>query len=73
MGQGQRHLELAGARDPCQTGDDGKARDGACLTLRIHRPLFAEDLYLNEVDEGIADDLQDRLAALERAEPIRTR
>ena len=29
---------------------------------------LASDLYLDELDEGLADDLRDRLAALERAE-----
>jgi DnaK suppressor protein len=28
----------------------------------------ASDLYLEELDEGLADDLRERLAALERAE-----
>ena len=29
---------------------------------------LAADLYLEELDEGLADDLRERLAALERAE-----
>jgi len=29
---------------------------------------LAADLYLDELDEGLAEDLRDRLAALERAE-----
>jgi DnaK suppressor protein len=29
---------------------------------------MAADLYIDELDEGLADDLRDRLAALERAE-----
>lgn len=29
---------------------------------------LAADLYLDELDEGLADDLRDRLAALKRAE-----
>jgi DnaK suppressor protein len=29
---------------------------------------LAAELYLDELDEGLADDLRDRLAALERAE-----
>jgi DnaK suppressor protein len=29
---------------------------------------LAADLYFDELDEGLADDLRDRLAALERAE-----
>jgi DnaK suppressor protein len=29
---------------------------------------LAADLYLDELDEGLADDLRDRLAAVERAE-----
>jgi DnaK suppressor protein len=29
---------------------------------------LAADLYLDELDEGLADDLRERLAALERAE-----
>jgi DnaK suppressor protein len=29
---------------------------------------LAADIYLDELDEGLADDLRDRLAALDRAE-----
>jgi DnaK suppressor protein len=56
----RRELARAlGHRGHLDDGDDAGFQEPANL---------AADLYLDELDEGIADDLRDRLAALERAE-----
>jgi DnaK suppressor protein len=56
----RQELERAIARRAHQDdGENAGFQDPANL---------ASDLYLDELDEGLADDLRERLAALERAE-----
>ena len=54
--------ELEGA-----LGHRGREDDGENAGFQEPANLAA-NLYLDELDEGLADDLRDRLAALERAE-----
>jgi DnaK suppressor protein len=56
----RRRLERALAQRARQ--DDGEEADGQ------HASNLAADLYQEELDEGLADDLRAQLAALERAE-----
>jgi DnaK suppressor protein len=56
----RRQLERAlGHRGHQDDGENAGFQDPATL---------ATDLYLDELDEGLADDLRERLEALERAE-----
>ena len=48
-------------------GHRGREDDGENAGFQEPANLAAE-LYLEELDEGLADDLRERLAALERAE-----
>jgi len=48
-------------------GHRGREDDGENAGFQEPANLAAE-LYLDELDEGLADDLRERLAALERAE-----
>ena len=56
----RRHLERALSRRA--SIDDGEEAD------EQHASNLAANLYQDELDEGLSDDLRARLAALERAE-----
>ena len=60
---------LAAERRELERALDHRGREDDGENAGFQEPAnLAADLYLDELDEGLAEDLRDRLAALERAE-----
>lgn len=61
---------LAAERRELERALDHRGREDDGETAGFQEPAnLAAELYLDELDEGLAEDLRDRLAALERAGP----
>lgn len=60
---------LAAERRELERALDHRGREDDCENAGFQEPAnLATELYLDELDESVADDLRDRLAALKRAE-----
>lgn len=60
---------LAAERRELERALDHRGREDIGENAGFQEPAnFATELYLDELDESVADDLRDRLAALKRAE-----
>lgn len=60
---------LAAERQELERALDNRGREDDGENAGFQEPAnLAAELYLEELDEGLADDLRERLAAVERAE-----